>query len=173
MLPIPAVLRLLAGIGSDLMLAAFACVFLFQVLLSLLQFLAPEALQQIVFWLSRRLLRATLPKVGIVSLVLAVVLPLLLADAWRLTALRLGDERARALGVEVGPLRPRAFVAVTLLTGPARCWRSWASTAPAGRCCCGRWPGCRRMTAASPGTAARHRPAAPATCRRTPAPAWR
>jgi iron complex transport system permease protein len=43
----------------------------------------------------------------------------MMRDAWRLTALRLGDERAAALGVRVGPLRLRCFAAVSLLTGVA------------------------------------------------------
>ncbi|OJW25430.1 MAG: iron ABC transporter permease [Rhodospirillales bacterium 69-11] len=118
---------LVAGIGrlrgatpELLVLAGVACLFLFQALLSLLQFLAsPEALQQIVFWLFGSLARATMAKVGIVATVLAVVMPLLLADGWRLTALHLGDERARALGVQVGAVRLRALVAVSLLTGAA------------------------------------------------------
>ena len=102
------------------MLAGIACLFLFQALLSLLQFLAsPEALQQIVFWLFGSLLRSSLPKVALVGAVLALVLPLLFRDAWRLTALQLGDERARGLGVQVGALRIRAFVSVSLLTGAA------------------------------------------------------
>ncbi len=112
--------RLRGATPELLVLAGIACLFLFQALLGLLQFLAsPEALQQIVFWLFGSLQRATLPKVGIVAAVLLLVLPILLADAWRLTALRLGDDRARALGVRVGPLRMRAFVAVSLLTGAA------------------------------------------------------
>ncbi|HYZ64802.1 MAG TPA: iron ABC transporter permease [Acetobacteraceae bacterium] len=112
--------RLRGATPELLVLAGIACLFLFQALLSLLQFLAsPEALQQIVFWLFGSLLRATLPKVAIVALVLAIVLPLLLADGWRFTALNLGDERAQALGVRVGALRLRAFVAVSLLTGAA------------------------------------------------------
>jgi len=103
-----------------LILAGIACLFLFQALLSLLQFLAsPEALQQIVFWLFGSLLRASMGKTAIVAGVLAVALPLLLKDAWRLTALKLGDERARALGVHVNGLRLRAFVVVSLLTGAA------------------------------------------------------
>ena len=103
-----------------LVLAGIACLFLFQALQSLLQFLAsPEALQQIVFWLFGSLTRASLPKAGLVAAVLAVVLPILLRDAWRLTALQLGDERARALGVRVNGLRLRALVAVSLLTGAA------------------------------------------------------
>jgi len=103
-----------------LILAGIACLFLFQALLSLLQFLAsPEALQQIVFWLFGSLLRSTMGKAAIVACVLAAAVPLLLKDAWRLTALKLGDERARALGVRVDGLRLRAFVVVSLLTGAA------------------------------------------------------
>ena len=103
-----------------LVLAGIACLFLFQALQSLLQFLAsPEALQQIVFWLFGSLTRASLGKTGLVAGVLAVVLPILLRDAWRLTALQLGDERARALGVRVDRLRLRVLVAVSLLTGAA------------------------------------------------------
>jgi iron complex transport system permease protein len=112
--------RLRGATPELLVLAGIACLFLFQALLSLLQFIAsPEALQQIVFWLFGSLLRASPAKVAVVALVLAVVLPVLLADAWRLTALQLGDERARALGVRVDALRLRAFVAVSLLTGAA------------------------------------------------------
>ena len=103
-----------------LVLAGIACLFLFQALLSLLQFLAsPEALQQIVFWLFGSLLRSTMLKVAVVAVVLVATVPVLLADAWRLTALKLGDDRARALGVRVDALRLRAFVIVSVLTGAA------------------------------------------------------
>ncbi|MBN8871942.1 MAG: iron ABC transporter permease [Rhodospirillales bacterium] len=118
---------LVAGIGrlrgatpELLVLAGVACLFLFQALLSLVQVLAsPEALQQIVFWLFGSLARATMVKVSVVAAVLALMLPVLMSDAWRLTALHLGDERARALGVRVGAVRLRALVAVSLLTGAA------------------------------------------------------
>jgi iron complex transport system permease protein len=111
----------LRGATPDLLvLAGIACLFLFQALLALLQFLAsPEALQQIVFWLFGSLLRASLSKVGTVAVVLAATVPVLLSDAWRLTALKLGDDRARALGVRVDALRLRAFVIVSVLTGAA------------------------------------------------------
>ncbi|WP_158747257.1 iron ABC transporter permease [Acidisphaera sp. L21] len=103
-----------------LVLAGMACLFLFQALQSLLQFLAsPEALQQIVFWLFGSLSRATLPKAAIVAAVLLLVLPMVFADAWRLTALQLGDERAQSLGVRVHRLRLRSLIAVSLLTGAA------------------------------------------------------
>ena len=118
---------MVAGVGRIrgatpelLVLSGIACLFLFQALLSLLQFLAsPEALQQIVFWLFGSLLRSTFSKVGIVAVTLAATCPVLLADAWRLTALKLGDDRARALGVRVDPLRLRAFLVVSVLTGAA------------------------------------------------------
>ena len=112
--------RLRGATPELLVLAGIACLFLFQALLSLLQFLAsPEALQTIVFWLFGSLLRATLAKAAVVGAVLALVFPMLLRDAWRFTALQLGDDRARGLGVAVDRLRLRAFVAVSLLTGAA------------------------------------------------------
>jgi iron complex transport system permease protein len=112
--------RLRGATPELLVLAGIACLFMFQSLLSLLQFLAsPEALQQIVFWLFGSLTKASLTNAAVVAVVLCVVLPLLLRDAWRLTALRLGDERAAALGVQVGTLRLRCFAAVSLLTGVA------------------------------------------------------
>ena len=91
-----------------------------QALLSLLQYRAsPEALQTIVFWLFGSLARATWPKVGVVALALAVILPVLARDAWPLTALRLGEERARSLGVNVSAVRLRVFASVALLTAVA------------------------------------------------------
>jgi iron complex transport system permease protein len=110
-----------AGMTPETMvLAGIALLFLFQALQSLLQYLAsPEVLQAIVFWLFGSLLKATWPKTGVVALVLAVSLPILLRDAWRLTALRLGEERARGLGIEVAGLRLRAFVVISVLTAAA------------------------------------------------------
>lgn len=103
-----------------LVLAGIALLFLFQALLSLLQFIAsPEALQLIVFWLFGSLQKATWGKAAIVAAVLLACLPVLAVDVWRLTALKLGDERARGLGVDVRALRLRAFVLVSALTGTA------------------------------------------------------
>jgi iron complex transport system permease protein len=105
---------------ETLVLAGIALMFLFQALLALLQFMAsPEALQQIVFWLFGSLQRATWPKLAIIAAVLAVAVPLLMRDAWSLTALRLGDDRAAALGVGVRGVRLRGFVFVSVATGVA------------------------------------------------------
>lgn len=103
-----------------LVLGGIALLFLFQALLALLQFVAsPEALQQIVFWLFGSLQKASWSKLWIIAAVLVVALPLLLVDAWRLTALKLGDERARGLGVDVAQLRIRSFAIISALTGVA------------------------------------------------------
>lgn len=105
---------------ETLVLAGIALMFLFQAALATLQFLAsPEALQQIVFWLFGSLQRATWTKLGIVAAVLVVAVPLLMRDAWSLTALRFGDERAAALGIRVRGVRFRGFVFVSVATGVA------------------------------------------------------
>lgn len=103
-----------------LVLAGIALLFLFQALLALLQFVAsPEALQQIVFWLFGSLQKASWGRLAIVGAVLVAVMPLIALDLWKLTALKLGDERAAALGVNVRALRLRAFIVVAALTGAA------------------------------------------------------
>lgn len=103
-----------------LVLGGIALLFLFQALLALLQYVAsPEALQQIVFWLFGSLQKASWSKFWIILAVLGATLPMLLADCWRLTALKLGDERAKGLGVDVRRLRLRSFAAVSALTGVA------------------------------------------------------
>jgi iron complex transport system permease protein len=103
-----------------LALAGIAMLFLFQALLSLLQFIAsPEALQQIVFWLFGSLQRATWTKAAIIAATLALAMPFLARDCWRLTALKLGDERAASLGVDARRLRLRSLALVCVLTGVA------------------------------------------------------
>ena len=112
--------RMRGSTPEVLVLAGVAMLFLFQALLSLLQFVAtPEALSAIVFWLFGSLAKASWGKLAIVTGLVAVTLPVLAFDAWRLTALRLGDDRARALGVDVEALRLRSFVVVSVLTAAA------------------------------------------------------
>ncbi len=103
-----------------LVLAGIAVLFFFQSLQSLLQFMAaPEVLQQIVFWLFGSLLKATWTSVKVVGALLALCLPIILRDAWNLTALRLGDGNAASLGLDVGALRRRVLLLVAILTAAA------------------------------------------------------
>lgn len=114
------VARLRGASAEILVLGGIAVLFLFQALQSMLQYLAsPEVLQQIVFWLFGSLHKATWTSVAVVAAILAAAVPVLARDAWRLTALRLGDANARSLGVAVEQVRRRTFVTVALLTAGA------------------------------------------------------
>ncbi len=99
-------LAMMRNISSQtLILAGIALLFLFQSLLSLLQFLSsPELNQQIMFWLFGSLMRTTWDALIITAAVTLICTLLIYRDAWALTSLRLGEARARSLGVNVDRL---------------------------------------------------------------------
>lgn len=107
--------------GSDtLVLLGIALFFTFNALVAITQFVASEqALQQLVFWTMGSLARASWGEVQLLALTILVVTPFALAAAWRLTALRLGDERARSLAVDVGRLRFWSLFRTSILTATA------------------------------------------------------
>jgi len=112
-----AIARLRGASAEVLVLGGIAIMFMFQALQSLLQYIAsPEVLQQIVFWLFGSLARTTWSGIILVFAVLLVVIPLFIADGWRLTAMRLGDAHARSLGVDVDNVRRRTFILVAFAT---------------------------------------------------------
>jgi iron complex transport system permease protein len=101
-------------------LFGIALVFLFSALLSLMQYVANEAqLQQVVFWTLGSLGRASWPQIAVLASVLAMVMPLFARASWTLTALRLGDARAQALGVRVRRVRILTLVGVSLFAATA------------------------------------------------------
>lgn len=112
---------MMRGVTAETMvLLGIALVFLFQALLALLQYVASEqALQQVVFWSLGSLAKASWPKLGLTVAVIVAVTPFFVRSSWQLTALRLGDERARALGVDVQRLRLLVLVGVSLLAATA------------------------------------------------------
>jgi iron complex transport system permease protein len=114
-------LSLLRGSTAETMiLLGIALVFLFNALLSLIEYNASEqALQQVVFWTLGSLTKANWLRLALVVAVLAVVVPLCARAAWRLTALRMGDERAASLGVEVRRLRLTVLLGVSVLAATA------------------------------------------------------
>ncbi|MER2537176.1 MAG: iron ABC transporter permease [Rhizobiaceae bacterium] len=107
----------LRGTGPEtLVLFGIAMVFTFNALVALIQFVAtPEALQQLVFWSMGSLARGNWEKLAILALVLAAVSPLAFASSWQMTALRLGEDRARSFGVNVPRLRFLSLLRVSLL----------------------------------------------------------
>ncbi len=106
------------GMSPEIMvLAGIATLFMFQSAQSLVQYMAsPEILQSIVFWLFGSLLKASWTNVPIVATIFLFASLAVLPNLWQLTALRLGDARAAAVGVDVQWLRIKLFGLVALLT---------------------------------------------------------
>ncbi|EKO3385703.1 FecCD family ABC transporter permease [Vibrio fluvialis] len=103
--------------SGQLILAGIALLFLFQSLLSLVQFIAsPELSQQILFWLFGSLSKATWSNLTITAVVVMGGFALLMRDSWKLTALRLGEERAKSVGVNVQRLRLKILFVVAVMT---------------------------------------------------------
>ena len=111
----------LKGAKTEIMiLAGIAIMFLFRSLLAFLQFSSSEdQLQAIVFWLFGNLYKATWPTLGATTFLLFIALPVLAKDAWKLTAMRMGDEKASSLGVNVQALRMKVFIIVSAVTAIA------------------------------------------------------
>lgn len=83
------------GLGTEsVTLIGIAVHFTFSALLAFAQYVAdPNQLQSLIFWLLGSLLRATWLKADLNGVILLVVLPVVLLQAWALTTLRgLGDE---------------------------------------------------------------------------------
>ncbi|MBA8882062.1 FecCD family ABC transporter permease [Phyllobacterium myrsinacearum] len=101
---------------ETIVLLGIALVFTFNALLSLLEYLASEqALAAVVFWTMGSLTKATWPKVAITASIVIVVMPLFAKRAWALTALRLGEDKAASLGINVRRLRLETMMTVSLL----------------------------------------------------------
>jgi len=111
----------LRGVSVQTMvLMGIAIMFFFNALLGMLQYVASaESLQQLVFWSLGSLNKASWGKVGLAGLTLVVTIPLFVRARWQLTALRLGDVQAQAMGVDVGRLRLRMLLCCALLSATA------------------------------------------------------
>ena len=106
--------------SETMILAGIGMMFLFQALQSLMQYMATsEALQNIVFWTMGSLTKANWLSISIVLVALLVMLPLMMRESWRLTALKLGDEKASGLGVNVEHLRVKIFLFISIITAVA------------------------------------------------------
>lgn len=110
-----------ARIGTaGIVLFGIALVFTFNALLSLVQLTASAAaLQDLVFWMMGSLERSNWPKAGMMAVAIAIVLPFALRNAWQLTALRFGDDRAASFGVDARHIRRGALLRVSVLASLA------------------------------------------------------
>ncbi|MFT4001154.1 MAG: iron ABC transporter permease [Rhizobium sp.] len=105
------------GVGVEtIVLLGIALVFTFNALLSLLQYVASEqALAAVVFWTMGSFAKTNWTKLGVVAGVVVLVTPIFMRNAWALTALRLGDDKAASMGVKVRQLRLQTMLLVGLL----------------------------------------------------------
>lgn len=105
---------------ETLVLFGIALVFTFNALVALVQFMASaDALQQLVFWSMGNLGAASWETVAVLGLVTVLLFPFSLASSWKMTALRLGEERAASFGIDVGRLRFFSLLRVSLLAATA------------------------------------------------------
>lgn len=102
--------------SSTLVLFGIALVFIFNALVALLQFVASDAaIQQLVFWTMGSISRTGWDKIAILAAVFVVMFPWAFKDRWQMTALRLGEDRARSFGIDVRRLRFFALLRVSTL----------------------------------------------------------
>ena len=105
---------------ESIILGGIALLFLFQSLISLIQFIAsPELSQQILFWLFGSLSKTTWTTLAVTFVVTIACCILLWLDSWKLAALRMGEMRAASLGVNVRRLRIKVLVIVAVMTATA------------------------------------------------------
>jgi iron complex transport system permease protein len=115
-----AVARRRSSDKNTIVLTGIAMLFLFQSLVSLLQYIASnQQMTAILFWLFGSLSRADWTNITIISIMLLAVSLVFVNDAWKLTALKLGDSKAMSLGVNVKRLRQKVLVGGSLLTATA------------------------------------------------------
>ena len=98
----------LAGIGMN---------FLFSAAQTLLQYAASaEELQTAMFWLFGSLNRTKWGDLAVLLPVVVICFIYIYKNSWRLTAMQLGDAKARSLGIDVEKIRMRMFIVISLLT---------------------------------------------------------
>ncbi|PSH17108.1 iron-siderophore ABC transporter permease [Yersinia pseudotuberculosis] len=106
--------------SSGVVLFGIALVFTFNALVSMMQFIASEdTLQGLVFWTMGSLARASWAKLGIMLAVFTLMLPLSMMNSWKLTALRLGEDRAISFGIDVRRLRLGTLLRISMLSALA------------------------------------------------------
>ena len=105
---------------SGVVLFGIALVFTVNALVSMMQFIASEdTLQGLVFWTMGSLARASWEKLGVLTAAFAILIPFSMLSSWKLTALRLGEDRAVSFGIDVRRLRLATLLRISILSALA------------------------------------------------------
>lgn len=103
-----------------IVLFGIAIGFTFSALVALLQYVATaEALQTLVFWTMGSMARADWQNLTILAVAFAIAFPCSMMAAWKLTALRLGEDRAASFGINIKRLRLASLLRISILSGLA------------------------------------------------------
>jgi iron complex transport system permease protein len=117
---IDALARLRGTSVETTVLLGIALVFSCNAIVLLFQLIATEdVLQQLVFWSVGSLARADWQKIMVLAGALAIVMPLSFASARKMTALRMGEERATSFGIDVKKLRYFSLLRISILSAMA------------------------------------------------------
>ena len=101
---------------ETMILAGIAMMYLFGAMTTILQYFGEaEAVKEAVFWMVGDLNRASWSVVTIVSVVIALCTPYLLAKSWDLNVMGAGDETAKSLGVNVKRTRVTTMIVSTVM----------------------------------------------------------
>ncbi|AGK98276.1 FecCD family ABC transporter permease [Clostridium pasteurianum] len=115
--------RVKKGTSETIILAGISFSFLFSSLASILNYIATEeSRQKIIMWSYGSLSASKWSTVIIVFIVFIVTVPLLLVDSWKITSLKLGDSKAKSLGVNVERIRLKVLVIVSLIAATSVCF---------------------------------------------------
>lgn len=105
---------------QGIVLLGIALVFGFNALLALVQLLADAAaLQNLLYWMMGSLGGSSWRDIAVLTVILLIVGFSSMRQAWALTALRFGEERAGSLGVDTPRVRRFALLRISLLTAAA------------------------------------------------------
>lgn len=101
---------------QGIVLLGIALVFGFNAVLALLQLLSDAAaLQNLLYWMMGSLSGSRWQELGLLAALLLVTATASMRQAWSLTALRFGEERAGSLGIDTRRVRRLALLRVSLL----------------------------------------------------------
>jgi len=115
---------MIAGISSikrisieGVMLFGVAIMFAYDGMLTMMQYIATETqLQTLIFWQMGSLDRGSWGKITTLAILLPIVMAIMMKDAWKLSSLKVGLERAESMGINVKKLRIKTLLLVSLIT---------------------------------------------------------
>lgn len=105
---------------QGIVLLGIALVFGFNALLALIQLVSDAAaLQNLLYWMMGSVGNSSWPDVGLLAALVLGCVVLAMREAWRLTALRFGEERAASFGVDTRRVRRMALLRISVLAASA------------------------------------------------------